>query len=67
MDLSEPETKMLKMEINYALCIICQQKLTEGLITNPTTHKKVLQSVQENAKYENVKYVSCLLYTSRCV
>lgn len=40
-----------KKDINFQLCIICQEKQEEELVEKPNSHEKLFSAVEERCKY----------------
>lgn len=49
--LDPPPAKVPRQEIDFQLCIICQEEKQEPLVDNPLAHDKVLEYIRKRAFY----------------
>ena len=48
--------KVPRLETDFSLRVVCQKKTDESLIKNPTSHKKLLDYIEERASYCDSEY-----------
>ena len=46
-----PSSKLQRLSTNYDLCLVCQLHSHESLVSIPTKYEKLVESIQNRAKY----------------
>ena len=47
---------MTEKLVDFSFCLICQKEKSEQLVQNPTSHEKVLNFLEEWARYGDLRY-----------
>ena len=57
---------MTEKLVDFSFCLICQKGKSEQLVQNPTSHEKVLNFLEEWARYGDLRYFDLWSETKIC-
>lgn len=52
----------MDVPIDFSLCLVCQSRKEEELVTNPTSYKTLYETISIRASYNEQKYVEVWAY-----